>query len=467
MAEERQETRAEQTASDPAPQCPAPAEGPGCVLEDPPRPAAPAVEAGEVVIEVIDERQPEGERRGEDGPALDDDEVTRRTASVWKYLPVPADDLEPAPEYLSGSGAGVIAARVRGRKHKHEGANCDDWYEVGRCGRVAFAAVSDGAGSKKFSRVGARESCRAAVGYMTAAFQTLSAARPRLCEALRLPLDHERCADACRALAGVVQQAVVKARRAVESAYYVRRLDGRYERELGRPLELGDLSATLLLAVVIPLGGPEDERLVVSCQVGDGMIAVVNAGGGFENALKIMGEPDSGTFSGETDFLTSARMEDPAELQRRTRIARSAADVVMLMTDGVADDYFPGQPEMLRLYLDLVVNGVLDGGERFAAGGPAGGGLRLLRRFPAPLAYPWVNDPSVQVPLHYTRRIMRSAGLTLRQLWEDPGAIALARLELAPPADDPGERLKLWLDNYVERGSFDDRTLVAVTAREG
>ena len=27
---------------------------------------------------------------------------------------------------------------------------------------------------------------------------------------------------------------------------------------------------------------------------------------------------------------------------------------------------------------------------------------------------------------------------------------------------DPSKRLQIWLDNYVERGSFDDRTLVIV-----
>ena len=41
--------------------------------------------------------------------------------------------------------------------------------------------------------------------------------------------------------------------------------------------------------------------------------------------------------------------------------------------------------------------------------------------------------------------------------------LAKAKLEEDEKLSDPGERLKVWLDNYVERGSFDDRTLVVVT----
>ena len=31
----------------------------------------------------------------------------------------------------------------------------------------------------------------------------------------------------------------------------------------------------------------------------------------------------------------------------------------MLMSDGVADDYFPAQPQMKRLCLDLMLNGII------------------------------------------------------------------------------------------------------------
>ena len=67
------------------------------------------------------------------------------------------------------------------------------------------------------------------------------------------------------------------------------------------------------------------------------------------------------------------------------------------------------------------------------------------------------------VAVQYTKRICQSAGLSLEDLWNDPSVLALARYELEEgqkEAVDPGQRLQAWLDNYVERGSFDDRTLV-------
>ena len=74
----------------------------------------------------------------------------------------------------------------------------------------------------------------------------------------------------------------------------------------------------------------------------------------------------------------------------------------------------------------------------------------------------WINDPGVEIALHDTERICQAAGLSLRELWEDETPLLLSRLGLDEriKAAPPAERLKIWLDNYVVRGSFDDRTLV-------
>ena len=84
----------------------------------------------------------------------------------------------------------------------------------------------------------------------------------------------------------------------------------------------------------------------------------------------------------------------------------------------------------------------------------------MFKQIPSPLAFPWVNDQNIRVPIQYTRRICAALGLTLADIWQDKTALNLARLELPPPSGSAAERLQLWLDNYVERGSFDDRTLV-------
>lgn len=402
--------------------------------------------------------------------ALSNEEVTSHTASLWKYLPIPADEPEPAPEYMSTTatlpGSKVIAARVRGKKHKHEGTNCDDWYEVANYEHITLAAVSDGAGSKRFSRVGAREACKAAIGYLVSSFEKLFADKPELRENLGLSLTDAKCMEACGILVSAVQQSIIKAREAVEAAFYSRKINPEYEKVLGRGLQFKDLSSTLLIAVLIPIKEVPKEHLVISCQIGDGMIAILDTKGEFASSVKLMGVADSGDFSGETEFLTSSQMGNMEALRHRTKISRTAADIVMVMSDGVADDYFPSETETLRLYFDLMINGVLEKQSHgISAATLTQAQLKLFKHIPDPLVYPWVNDQSVKIPVQYTNRIMKSTGLTLEELWKDPSILDLARLELeeTEKTTDPGEKLKKWLDNYVERGSFDDRTLVVIT----
>lgn len=402
-------------------------------------------------------------------PRLSDDEVMEHTAALWKYLPVPADEPEPFPEYLHNTvdypGGRVVAARVRGKKHKHEGTNCDDWYETASYQRITMLAAADGAGSKKFSRVGAQKSCRAAIGYLANSLENIFSQNPDLYADLAEDLAAPKCMAACSLLANAVQQAVIKAYEAVDAAFYSRAANPDYANVLGRSLQLRDLSSTLLLAVVVPLSELSRECVLVSCQVGDGMIASLNTQGEFAGALKLLGTPDGGDFSGETDFLTSPQMQNLENLQSRTRISRGLLDTVLVMTDGVSDDYFPNETELYRLYFDLLVNGVLDG--QLSMLEPASltaEQLRLFKQIPDPLAFPWVNDQNVKVPLQYTKRICEATGLGLAEIWEDKTVLDLARMELAAQQKqaepDPSRRLLEWLDNYVERGSFDDRTLL-------
>lgn len=401
---------------------------------------------------------------------LSNEEVTGHTASLWKYMPIPENEPEPFPEYVSGiiefPGSKVTAARVRGKKHKHEGTNCDDWYEIANYDKITFVAVSDGAGSKKFSRVGAKESCKAAIGYMTTSFKKTLEKNPEIRENLKSELSDAKCMEACGILANIVQQSVVKAYEAVEAAFYSRSIDTDYFKILNRSLQFKDLSATLLLAVMIPINDATKEHLVISCQIGDGMIALLNSRGEFSNSLKLMGVPDSGDFSGETDFLTSSQMKNIESLQTRTKISRSVVDTMFVMTDGVADDYFPNETEMRRLYYDLLINGII-GDHRtpidIATLTPQQ--LSIFKKIPDPLVYPWVNDQNIKVSIQYTKRICEAAQITLEDIWNDSTILDLAKLEMDQINNniDSGERLKLWLDNYVERGSFDDRTLVVVT----
>lgn len=403
---------------------------------------------------------------GENTSAVSDNDkscekdVIHHTAGMWRYAPVPKDEPDPAPEYLSDytelPGSRIIAARVRGKKHKHEGTNCDDWYAVSGWNNVTCIAVADGAGSKKYSRIGAKASCEKAVAVLKEKTEELFTAEPALIEVVELPVNDAQFLQLCSRLAYIVQTAAISAREKVQEAHRMRLSEPAFSES-----KCDDFSSTLLLALIVPAG---NEKLVITCQIGDGLIAILDRKSGYDNAVKIMGNPDSGEFSGETEFLTSSKMQTLEALQSRTKISKGNADLMLMMSDGVADDYFPAKTEVYRLYYDLLVNGILDFKNETSLSWEqlTQEQMSLFKKIPEPDAYPWVNDPDQKVTLQYTRKICGSMACTYKQLWEDPIILQLAHMQLETirSISAADERLKVWLDNYVERGSFDDRTLV-------
>ena len=399
--------------------------------------------------------------------ALSDEAVLAHTASLWQYHPVPQDEPDAAPEYKTEEKrigmAEFVAARVRGKKHKHEATNCDDWFAVAAVGDIAVLAVSDGAGSKRFSRVGARAASEAAVGSIYERLRTLDAANAKNRAAFALPMEEAAFGEACAKLGAALHAGVLDARRAVLAAFHERCGQEAYTKLLGRDLALSDFAATLLVTVAVPV--PElGEVLVLSCQVGDGITCAIDTHAPYGKAVKLLGKPDSGDFSGETDFLTSEAMADIASLQRRTLVTRGAYDLILTMTDGVADDYFNEQ-EMHRLYLDLVANGILPGAQGAATFTRTE--VELLRSLPQPAAFPWVNDKEQHIALQYAERMCRKIPTTEECLWQNAHVLALAAEDTSlKGVASQAERLKIWLDNYVMRASFDDRTLALLAWKE-
>ncbi len=389
---------------------------------------------------------------------LSDNDVTARTAAMWKYNPVP-DSPEPYPESASRSEQSgefsVIAASVRGKKHKHEGTNCDDSFAFDFADGCVIAAVSDGAGSKPFSRIGAKSACEAVIKYIKMRLEAIKRDVPNYREILALPLDNSDFGAMCGRIAEMLRDSFSEAYAAVESACEKRVERPEFEHTAGRKPQISDFSCTLLVSIVIPVdtdGGRE--YLSASIQLGDGMISAIDEKA--QSPLIILGAADSGGFSGETEFLTSERLRSAESLMNRTKIRRGKLSCLMMMTDGVADDYYPNNPQLLRLVLDMKMNGIFvaeECGESDAS-------------VPEPVAYPWVNDGDVKFALQYAKNVMGETGLTLEQLWADKALQKKASLESFGIVHDrdSAEMLKIWLDNYVERGSFDDRTLLAISA---
>lgn len=395
-------------------------------------------------------------------PPLSDSEVIQHTASLWKYQPINEGEPEIHDEYqvkkLELSEAVISGASVRGKKHKHDGSNRDDWFEIASSGDVAVMAVSDGAGSRKFSRIGAEVACVSSVNEAV-----------RLVDKLRTDGEFEKCIEnissdigsaefhqGCMTFANIVQDSVICAYDAVQKAFEERRGRFDYLKILERDMDIRDFSSTLLLVIAVPvIIDGKSQTFTISCQIGDGMIAAVDSSKKYDEAVKLLGEADGGSFAGETDFLTSESMRHKEKLMSRTRITRRRISDILIMTDGVSDDYYPNSSQIARLYTDLRLNGIAEINSELSADNN-----EVPSDIPEPVSYPWVNDNSVQIPLNYSSKIISECGISAEVLWENNSLIKHICEKLKTDNSGKEEKLKVWLDNYVERGSFDDRTLV-------
>lgn len=391
---------------------------------------------------------------------LSDMEVMEHTASVWQYKEIDDNGTEMHTEYHEKHSktelAEIIGARVRGKKHKHEGTNCDDYFETAYTDDCAVAIVCDGAGSKALSRIGSRVSCEAAAAYLKENLSGMFKARPDVKKGLCAELGSEEFMAACGMIAPLVQQSAREAFSAQRKKLEELCNDAAYEKALGRKPVITDLYTTFLAAVAVPVEVNGTRETFLACvQIGDGCICALDSTDSAEHCLKIMGEADSGAFSGETDFLSEKNVK-PEAISAKTRISRGRSDTIMLMSDGVADDYFPAAPMMKRLYLDLCLNGIL----------PMRGELPEQGEDPAPIRFKSVSMSQTSVALQYAKQLLADKSETaMNALWEKREMLRCHSLEAfgITIGKTSEERLRVWLDNYNERGSFDDRTLTIIS----
>ena len=405
----------------------------------------------------------------------------------WNYLPIPEDEPERHDEAYSQSeispeGLKLIGARVRGKMHKHNGTNCDDWFEFAVSGNCTIIAVSDGAGSKKFSRVGAKIACQTAVRYLSERLQSLKVPPKSSKEALIADLQrdeqwifHGKGIDCIqqklhKAMELAHQAVAQKADECKEQTSYFIALNKGYAVEAGRRPEIKDFACTLLLAVHTTVQVADTEyNLVLSCQVGDGTIAAISA----EGTVSILSKADSGEYAGQTDFITSKSAIAQENLTSKVSVFAGHLKTLMVMTDGVADDYFPSNPGMLELYGNLALDRILPlpqpkdeeiERELSETELTSRGKVReVLEKFHLPEQVMTENglvEMNISDLSHYAQVLGRSSSDVANNpvlLWTGANVI---------PIDDNyqnksnAEKLETWLNFYYRRGSFDDRTLV-------
>lgn len=398
--------------------------------------------------------------------------VQSPTKSSWKWLPIP-DDPDKHSEsdarlFDATEGYRLFGARVRGKKHKHEGTNCDDWFECDNAGRWTIVAVSDGAGSKKFSRVGAKTACQAAIKILKRELAEIVPPAVNVAEwnkAISSRDDSGLFLDPfLKAIAASLHSAMVSAYSAVRNAVEERCQQPNselYFKILGRPIEIGDLSATLLLMVhrVIEIEGVKCDFLM-ACQIGDGMVGAVRQNGD----VHLLGKADGGEFSGETEFLTSNGKLEPNYLNKKTFVSINQFQAMMVMTDGVADDYFPNNDELGRLWSDLLLNRIPD--------------TKVSADTPNATLPPGLSDcdeinelvvenlSRPELKLRSTAKVADLIGLSVADAakrFAEVSQLGTDELHQFVASDNnAATRLRVWLDTYTVRGSFDDRTLVVL-----
>ena len=224
---------------------------------------------------------------------------------------------DSAHDMLTTPQGRLLAARVRGRSHAHVGSYCDDDYRVAYHEKsgVHLLVVSDGAGSAQYARYGSQLAVEAVKNTIYAWLNDAQKPHSKLAHTTA-----EKRGDISREL---IAQAVYAAHVA------------HINESKAHGIDLKSLSCTLLIGLAVPLDN--GHWYSAAYQIGDGAVALWLPESG---TLHLLGEADSGAYSGETQFLTRAQIE-AADIQKRIRERETATmPVMLLMTDGVSDPKF-------------------------------------------------------------------------------------------------------------------------------
>ncbi len=390
--------------------------------------------------------------------------------ALWKYFPVPEKPEkhdEYATLYEETNKMKILGARVRGKKHKHEATNCDDWFEVKREGDWTIVAVSDGAGSCKYSRIGAKAACQGAVKYISEELREYTL-KERKIWVLEDFIRHNDSGEFIGKFAeedinkvqDILHESIIKAYTSIVGEKIRSNDNVEFKNEINRSLEIKDFSATLLVLIqTFVMHKGEEYSLALSCQIGDGMIVSIDS----EYQLKLLGQAEGGDYSGETEFLTSEKKLEKQYLYRKTYYDFSRNKALFVMTDGVADDYFPNDPMLLNLYGDLIINNIIkikpneskkDDLEESA--------LDIEER-----AVRITGNGLIEKKVKSFEKLKKQVNKENEELFRDFNVMLRAinkkdELITDEEQNNPAERLMIWLDSYHKKGSFDDRTLVAL-----
>ena len=211
----------------------------------------------------------------------------------------------------------LLAARVRGRSHAHVGTHCDDDFTIRHHLRtnLHLIAVSDGAGSAEFSRLGSQVVVDAVADTVWELLDSQEANFTILSQ-----FDLGNCK---RVLTNLTNRAVYCAYTSLHNA------------AKDEQIPLKQLSCTLLFALSLPM--ENGQWLTATYSVGDGAVAIWRPE---KQQLDFVSKSDGGSYSGETKFLTVEETTEDSLNKRVCCIVSDDSPVLLLMTDGVSDPKF-------------------------------------------------------------------------------------------------------------------------------
>lgn len=260
--------------------------------------------------------------------------------SLWKNLP--SDPQAPfwKPDEVAqfapiGQGKYLVVASKRGRSHANVGSFRDDDYAFKLLPATGWSvlAVSDGAGSAKWSRKGAQVVCQAIIDYFERYFTPSDNVQ---FESLALQHLLDSGEDSLHNLHAWVYQQLSKA--------CIHAHNQLAECAKAQGGELKDLHATLAFALFKRIG---KKMAILSFGVGDSPIALLHPG---LSELTLLSRLDVGEFGGGTRFISMPEIfaSDLFPSRFKFRLIDDFA-YLMLFTDGIYDPKFGVEAKLEKL----------------------------------------------------------------------------------------------------------------------
>lgn len=244
--------------------------------------------------------------------------------SLWKVVEPPADASYPK-SHLDAAGLvrgdiRIAAASRRGRSHEHAGSFRDDDFYINHCQETGWSVmlVADGAGSAVNSREGSRIAVQTAGDYL---FNQLSG------------LKGVHLKQHITAWEGSDQQATIKAMLHHFKQAATLAVNSIQNEAICAEQPVKSYSTTLLATVALRT---DKELFAAAFWLGDGAIGANSSSG----KVRILGNPDSGEYAGQTRFLDQSIIADPSFSSRISVGKWNDVSHLILMTDGVSDPLF-------------------------------------------------------------------------------------------------------------------------------